>query len=637
MPFEVFRRHQKKMLAVLAIFAMVAFTLDFSLFRNSGAVGPGINDVRYDLYGEPITEGEILRIKKQRLRANRFMQAFNPGIGPEAFGGVSDPEIQDALILEHEADRLKMPRSPDLAKLWLREITQGKLTPAIFDEIYRENFTQQDGYAVTDDQLLADLASQLRLAEVLGLPGGSTGAVDLSGITPLDLFESYRDQNERVSARLVAFPAEDFLDEVPEPTDAEVRAYYDRYKDALPDPDRETPGFRSPRTVDVEYVVIDQQTDEDRLERTLTTEEVRQHFKDNPDLFPEPVRDLPIDLFAGDKAAALTPDNTDPFTRVAPLVRQQLAFERAQEQANAAFEAIQTEVFDPFIDQVLDVQYRNDDAAELDKPLEPLPKPFRSPDQTLLNAYAVEHDLTHARTGPLTREAAETDLTLAGASIGSGMMGGRPFASYVFDASKSPYEPFEMGDMAGRRYLAWKLEDKAPETPPLVEIRDRVARAWKLEKARDLAKTAAEALAAKAREAGGALDGLGGLDRPVEVSSQVARSAPGSSDRLNPIPPITRPGPELRVAYFGLEPGQVVVEANAPKSIYYVMTLRDRTAADLQTLYGPVGLRPALESRVGQQSAQERSRLWLEYLREQAGVKPDPAEVAEESATSQTR
>ena len=39
MPFAVFRRYQKKMLAFLAVFAMVAFTLDFSLFRGRGSGG----------------------------------------------------------------------------------------------------------------------------------------------------------------------------------------------------------------------------------------------------------------------------------------------------------------------------------------------------------------------------------------------------------------------------------------------------------------------------------------------------------------------------------------------------------------------------------------------------------------------
>ena len=625
MPFEVFRRHQKKMLAVLAIFAMVAFTLDFSLFRNSGAVGPRLNDVAFNLYGEPVTQRDLLEIKVERLRANRFMQALNRMFGPEWFGGTTDEQLQDALILQHEADRLEMPRTPEVAKLWLRDVTGGQLTPAIFDEIYRENFSSQDGFEATDEQVLADLANQIRLQQVSRLPGGSFLGVDLSGVTPLDVYRSFRDQNERVSANFVAFTADSYVGEVGEPSEAEVRAFYEKYRDALPDPERPTPGFRSPRTIDVEYVVMDQRGLVEKFERELTTEEVRKYFEENSTLFPHPRRELPVDLFAGDEAAALTPEVTDPFAKVAPFVREQLAFERGRDAVTAEFERIQAEVFDPFIVELDEAEYGNDEAKDLGKPLTDLPEPFNKADgESKLKADALAHDRDYARTGPLTREAAETDLTLAGTSIGTMMpSNGPPFSSFVFDPRSAVYEPFEMADAGGRRYLAWKLEDRAPSTPPLAESRDQVVQAWKLDRARAKAKAAAEAIAAKAEAAGGKLEGLEGLDKPVETTADVARLSVGFDSRPNEIPPLSYPSPALRDAYFGLKPGEVAVVANAPESTYYVLTLRDRTPADLQSLFGPAGVRAGLESQVGTTRTIERDRLWVEYLRKQAGVEPE--------------
>ena len=71
-------------------------------------------------------------------------------------------------------------------------------------------------------------------------------------VTPLDVFQTYRDQNERVSFKVVAVPSSSFIAKVPEPTDAEVSEFYEKYKDVLPDPDQRTPGFKVPRQIKAE-------------------------------------------------------------------------------------------------------------------------------------------------------------------------------------------------------------------------------------------------------------------------------------------------------------------------------------------------------------------------------------------------
>ncbi len=72
MPFQVFRRHQRKMMAALAIFAMVAFSLDFSLFRNTmGRAGQ--NPTVATLYGKKVRQSDLYALQAQRSRANRFI------------------------------------------------------------------------------------------------------------------------------------------------------------------------------------------------------------------------------------------------------------------------------------------------------------------------------------------------------------------------------------------------------------------------------------------------------------------------------------------------------------------------------------------------------------------------------------
>jgi peptidyl-prolyl cis-trans isomerase D len=203
MPFQVFRRHQKKMMAGLAIFAMIAFTLDFSLFRNQ--FGAAAQDrVVVELYGKRVRQSDILGMLNQRLRANDFMMQVSGR--PDYFGRLDTRSIVDALILQHEAERLGMPIDKALAVKWLRDRTDNQLTTALFDRIYHQRFADK----VTDAQLLEDIANQIRLSEVAALPG-------FPPITPLDVFEAYRDQNERVSAHAVPFRVEDYVKDVPDP------------------------------------------------------------------------------------------------------------------------------------------------------------------------------------------------------------------------------------------------------------------------------------------------------------------------------------------------------------------------------------------------------------------------------------
>lgn len=639
MPLDLFRRHQRKLLTVLAIFSMVAFTLDFSLFRGGGA-STGEDPVVFTIYGEPIRRSDTAGLKLERTRANLFMQ--NLGAGEHFFGGTSDEEMQDAMILDHEADRLQMPRSPELAKLWLRDATQGQLTPELFDQIYRQNFSGEPPFAVTDEQLLGDIANQVRLLKLRSLPVlpvSSPLEMDLSGVTPLDLFQAYRDQNERVSAQFVTFPVEEFVEEVGEPKPRALEAFYQKYADQLPDPDRDTPGFKMPRRVQVEYIVIDQRKTELKLEENLSESEVREYYQDNPDQFPAPDRELPENLFAGDTENELTPIVGDPFLEVREAVRTRLALEKARDETDRVFEAVHEAVLDPFADRYLEVIEANDLALEENQPVTDLPTPFAKDGRTLLAEYAAEHGLRYEITPLLTVEEAGQRFPIASATVGPSWPNNGPnFDEFLFEPRSAVYEPFELADSAGERFLAWKLADEEPYTPKLDEIRDQVVQAWKLEQARPLAEKAARALAKAAREAEGGLKEAADDKRPVLTTSSLPKLSPsldelaalglGAGARPSTIPEIPNPGQALRDILFDLQPGQVVVEPNGPKSVYYVLALQDRTTAELSNLFGPIGVRSRLEREVAIEAMRDRVQRWMNYLRSRAGVPPEELDAS---------
>src|SRR3954466_9065147 len=134
MPFAVFRQHQRKLLAVFAILAMIGFVLSDTLnswSRSGGAAERNI--VVAEIYGKQIHLSDLGAMNEQRQRANRFMAYA--GRDPSFFGGTTRPELIDALILEHEADRLGTPATAEFARKWIDLQTFGAMNAQLFEVI----------------------------------------------------------------------------------------------------------------------------------------------------------------------------------------------------------------------------------------------------------------------------------------------------------------------------------------------------------------------------------------------------------------------------------------------------------------------------------------------------------------------
>ncbi len=155
-----------------------------------------------------------------------------------------------------------------------------------------------------------------------------------------------------------------FLGQVPEPSEQEIQAYYDTYKDVLPDPSRPTPGFKVPRQVQVEIFSIDGNALARGIKDGLTEAELRTAYENRKSKFEiHPMRgDLPNDLFAGHPE--LTPPVIQPFSDVRSVLASQLAEEKAQNLIVDKFEKIKKDVLDPFFDQYQDALDRQEEAKK---------------------------------------------------------------------------------------------------------------------------------------------------------------------------------------------------------------------------------------------------------------------------------
>ncbi len=612
MPFEVFRRHQRKLLAIFAILAMFGFVVSDSLPKLLNPSYGGGDQPVVKLYDKMVYRSALNEMLEQRTLANNFVSELNPYIRPKIFGDTKDRDLVDALILQHEADRLGLPAGPDLGREFLKRITGDRMNAESFEMLLGRLNNRVSGA-----QLLADIANQVRLENV-------RRALVSPLVTPYDVYRAYRDQNERVSAKVVEVLVEKFLAKVPEPSPEEIQAEYDKYKDVLPDPNRDTPGFKVPRQIQVEILSLDGNALARGIKDKLTEAELKAAYQSRKAEFQER-SELPNDLFAGQPE--LTPPIIRPFDDVRTQLAIALAEEKAQAEISDKFAKLKDEVLIPSFEEYATALDELEEAKKQNtKPKKELPSP--SDLKELAKKEAMGYEVTRL----LSRDQEERFGLISGAELGiARLSGGRKFAEEFFDPKKGLYEPEELTDILGTRFLARKIKDVPAHVPALDEVRKEVSLAWKIAKARPLAEKAAAELANQLKSKGAALkegtvDGYRVLSIPpiTRFQTSLLRSQfqPGPPEE-SPIPEVPTAGELFRDAYFGLQTGSVVVAPNQPRTIFYVMVPDRREPATFAALYAPNGDELRYKMLARELAAGEVDEHWMGWLRQQAHLDRD--------------
>ena len=239
MSFEVFRRHQRKLLAIFAILAMFGFVVSDSLPKLlepqlRRARSTGREALRQDGLPQRAQRDARGADARQQLTCPslRFINRFECRVQLRS-AAPKDRDLVDALILQHEADRLGIPGGPDVGREFLKKITDNKMTRELF-----ELALVPLEPAVSGEQLLADIANQVRIANVRQTAGRPAGH-SLRRLPVVSRPERAGLGQARRGAR-----SSKFLAQVPEPSAAEIEAMYDKYKDVLPDPPARRRGSR---------------------------------------------------------------------------------------------------------------------------------------------------------------------------------------------------------------------------------------------------------------------------------------------------------------------------------------------------------------------------------------------------------
>jgi hypothetical protein len=346
-PFNIFRRNQKALFAVLTVFIMIMFTLSFGkgdffdqIPRWLGASG---GEVLCKIDGHKVTTKEVRTADFKRKMANRYMslaasqsvQALSLSLreqvvklnGPSKeaaelalqvanawLAGMLSPRdvvqlpvmanamsaqiesptargeekeaartAQSVFLLIHKlaigGGGLYFLNAPDRNErdlieflLWQKKADQLGIN-FTHDDVVRMVAAEFYGAFKSDVEIRKALQQQMqgftmescwdaigaefrvRAAQTAVMGQASRYRAAPAYPTPYEAFEFYRQECSPAIYQAIPVPAAGFVGKVQgQPTDAEIRDLFDKYQNDEPNPKSETPGFKEPRKISVEWI-----------------------------------------------------------------------------------------------------------------------------------------------------------------------------------------------------------------------------------------------------------------------------------------------------------------------------------------------------------------------------------------------
>lgn len=346
---------------------------------------------------------------------------------------------------------------------------------------------------------------------------------------------SYRDQHQEAIAQLSVIEDKAFVRLVPEPTDAELQAFFEecRNRNAAHTEQKLEYGYLLPDRVRVEYLTVDPQ--QIRSAVTLQALQVKRYFEENASRYTKP------DPTASQPVGGRVPQIPMTFEEARDRVREDCRTARAIEAAQSLVNDMHAEAHLPW-----STAQRGPDGF--------LTAPTASTSfEDLKTKFSATYEVQHGVTELMSAEQLQGVPGLGSASLTvgrqvslrvpelalrvKGILAADPNDNLpvlnLMEPAPVVTRPNPTNPRGGpyQAYLL-RVTEVAPSAPPatLDEIREDLVRDWKLMKAHELAKQHAETLAARAREIGLAA----AVEQATELRDLLAASDQAASQPATP-------------------------------------------------------------------------------------------------------
>ena len=275
--FEIFRKYQRSLLVCVAILAMLAFFV-LPPFLQMGGSPTSQDPVAVAWNGGELREGGLERTVAMRSLVNRFLMesAAAGGRDPSRMPLLPEGEEQtvQTALLAQDAKANGIVVSDQSINEFLGQWTGNLVRQEQFDEILSK--LRLGPFPLTQRDLFEVLRTELAARTMLMLHQSALGA-DPPGWQ----WDYFRRLEQQATVEVVPVVVENFAGDVPAPAESVLRAFYDKYKNDLPQARSADPGFREPHRVQYEYLVAKRGLFEDEASKEVTDEQVAEYYEKN--------------------------------------------------------------------------------------------------------------------------------------------------------------------------------------------------------------------------------------------------------------------------------------------------------------------------------------------------------------------
>lgn len=303
-PFAVFRRNQRILVAIAGITAMVAFVFLDPLMKYVGSNAKAENPVVVETRYGGLTGSQLDGMRYSRELVARFLQnvttqtvlvqlekgLIDPRLREQAAGQLNSfwyqtlmgrsklgPEeaAVETMVMAKKAEQLGMVVSDTAINDLIKQITDNSLDSATLQAVI--NQLQGGRQKVSTARLFDALRTEMLASKLSQLFFQS-----LRDIPPAQRFEYYERLNRKAKAEILPLAVASFVDQVAtEPTNVELLAFYDKHKNAFPNPASPEPGFKEPKRASFQYFKADFAKLKDEFKPQVTEAEIREYYEKN--------------------------------------------------------------------------------------------------------------------------------------------------------------------------------------------------------------------------------------------------------------------------------------------------------------------------------------------------------------------
>lgn len=275
--FDIFRKYQRSLLVFVAILAMLAFFVLPPVLQMGFGSAAG-DPVAVSWNGGEMRESDLDRSVAMRTVVNRFLaeSAMAAGRDPAQLPlfPVSEEDVVRSSMLARQAAADGLVVSDAAINDFLGQWTNNLVRPEQFREIIAG--LRVGPMAVSQRDVFDALRVELAARNMLVL--FQTG---FSGDPPGWRWDFFRRLEEQATIEAVPIVVESMADDVPEPSGEELRAFFDRFKDDLPEARSEDPGFREPHRVKFQALVARRGAFVDKAKGEVTDQQIADFYETN--------------------------------------------------------------------------------------------------------------------------------------------------------------------------------------------------------------------------------------------------------------------------------------------------------------------------------------------------------------------